>query len=108
MGLTSGQGRLLMLTSRLSDIQLSEILVSQRQNQLAFQSEKVAKEYNEKMSNKKLVMKVNDSSEKLGYSKQDVSYENMTSMGYLVTDAKNRIYLKQNDDGTWQIPKAVG
>lgn len=108
MGLTSSQGRLLMLTSRLSDIQLDEILISQRQNQLAWQSEKVAKEYNEKISNTKLVMKVTDYTADKGYSMQDLSYSNMTAMGYLVTDANSNIYLIQNEDGSWNVPKANG
>ena len=106
MGLTSSQGRLLMLTSRLSDIQLDEILISQRQNQLAWQSEKVAKEYNEKTTNMKLVMKVNTSDNLNGYTTQDLTYKNMTSMGYLVTDAHNTLYLTKGSDGNWVIPKA--
>jgi len=106
MGLTSGQGRLLMLTSRLSDIQLDQILISRRQNQLAWQSEKAAKEYNEKTTNMKLVMKVNDKNETAGYKTEDITYDNMTSMGYLVTDAQNKIYLTKDTDGNWVLPKA--
>lgn len=104
MGLSSSQGRLLMLTSRLSDIELSEIMISQRQNQLAWQSEKVASEYNEAMSNYKLTIKVTDESEDKGYSTQDLNYDNMTQMGYLATTAKNQVYLKKDDDGNWIIP----
>ena len=105
MGLSSSQGRLLMLTSRLSDIELSEIMISQRQSQLAMQSEKVASEYNEAMSNYKLTIKVTDDTEEKGYSKQDLTYDNMTQMGYLATTAKNQVYLKKDDDGNWIIPK---
>lgn len=105
MGLSSSQGRLLMLTSRLSDIELSEIMISQRQSQLAMQSEKVASEYNEAMSNYKLTIKVTDNTEEKGYSKQDLTYDNMTQMGYLATTAKNQVYLKKDDDGNWIIPK---
>ena len=49
MGLSSSQGRLLMLTSRLSDIELQQILLSQRQNRLAWDQEKIAKTYSEAM-----------------------------------------------------------
>ncbi len=105
MGLSSSQGRLLMLTSRLSDIELSEVMISQRQNQLAWQSEEVASEYNEAMSNYKLTIKVTDSSSEDGYTKEDLNYSNMTSMGYLVTNAQNQIYLEKDEDGNWVIPK---
>ncbi len=104
MGLSSSQGRLLMLTSRMSDIELSEIMISQQQNQLAWQSEEVASDYNEALSNYKLTIKVTDSSQESGYSTQDLNYSNLTSMGYLVTNAKNQIYLEQDEDGNWIIP----
>lgn len=105
MGLSSSQGRLLMLTSRLSDIELQEIMISQRQMQLAKDSESVTSEYNDAMSNYKLTIKVDDSSEDKGYSKQNLNYENMTQMGYLVTNAQNQIYLKKDEEGNWVIPK---
>ncbi len=104
MGLSSSQGRLLMLTASLSNIELDETLISQRQNQLAFQSEKVASEYNDAVSNYKLTIKVTDETESKGYSKQDVSYSTLTSMGYLVTNSNNQIYLEQDDEGNWVIP----
>ena len=69
MGLSSSQGRLLMLTSRLSDIELGEVMISQRQNTLAWESEKAATEYNEAISNYKLQIKVTDPSEDKGYRK---------------------------------------
>jgi hypothetical protein len=99
MGLSSSQGRLL------SDIELSETTIAQRQNQLAWDSEKVAKDYNEAISNYKLTVKVPDSSQTTGYKTQDLNYSNMTSLGYLVTDAQNQIYLEKDEDGNWIIPK---
>ncbi len=107
MGLSSSQGRLLMLTSRLSDIELGETMISQRQNQLAMESEKTAKEYNEAMSNYKLTVKVTDSNETLGYKSQDLNFKNMAAMGYLVTDAKNQIYLQKDENGEWVIPQDI-
>lgn len=107
MGLSSSQGRLLMLTSRLSDIELQEVMISQRQNQLAWQSEAVASEYNEKMSNYKITIKVDDATEEKGYKKQDLTYDNMSQMGYLATNAQNQIYLKKDADGNWIIPKDI-
>ncbi len=106
MGLTSSQGRLLMLTSRLSDIEYSEILLSQRQNTLAMRSEKVAKEYNEAMNNYKLTVKVTDTSKDSGYSIKDINYTDLTSMGYLITDVNNTIYLTKDGDN-YNIPKDI-
>lgn len=108
MGLSSSQGRLLMLTSRLNDIELQEIMISQRQNQLAWQSEKVAREYNEAMNNQKLVVKVaqldSDAFPK-GYEEQDMTYANLSTMGYILCDANGQIYLTKDDDGNWVTPK---
>ena len=98
MGFSSSQGRLLMLTSRLSDIELGEVMISQRQNTLAWESEKAATEYNEAISNYKLQIKVTDPSEDKGYRKEDVTYNNMTSMGYLVTNANMEIYLQKDEN----------
>ncbi len=105
MGLSSSQGRLLMLTSRMSDIELGEILISQRQNQLAWESQEAAEVYNEAVSNFKLTIKVADENESNGYKTQDLNYSNMTQMGYLVTNAKNQIYLTKDEEGNWIIPK---
>ncbi len=107
MGLSSSQGRLLMLTSRLSDIELQEMMISQRQSQLALDSEKAASDYNKAMSNYKLTIKVDDSTEDKGYRKEDLNYNNMTSMGYLVTNAQNQIYLTKDENGEWIIPKDI-
>lgn len=105
MGLSSSQGRLLMLTSRLSDIELQEIMISQRQNQLAWQSEKAAKEYNEAVNNYKLSIKVTSGEET---TKEDLNYDNMVQGGYLATNAKGQIYLKKDPEtGEWIIPKDV-
>ena len=106
MGLSSSQGRLLMLTSRLSDIELAQIMISQRQNQLAWESEKISKEYNEAISNYKLTIKIPDATEQKGYSVEDLTYENMVEMGYLLTDAtENRIYIRKDENDQWVMPK---
>ena len=107
MGLSSSQGRLLMLTSKLSDIELGETLVAQRQNQLAMQQEGVAKTYNEAMSNYKIVIKVDDTTESKGYRLEDINYNNMTKMGYLLTNREGQIYLKKDSEGNWEIPQTL-
>ncbi|MCD7879373.1 MAG: hypothetical protein LUG16_05520 [Candidatus Gastranaerophilales bacterium] len=106
MGLSSSQGRLLLLTARLSDLEYSEIMVSQRQNVLAMNQEEVASDYSEAMNNYKLTIKVTDSDTQ-ETSKQDVSYSNLTSSGYLVINSNNEIYLTKDEDGNWIIPTDV-
>lgn len=105
MGLSSSQGRLLMLTSALSNVQFQEIMVSQRQNLLASESEKAASEYNEKTNNYKLTMKIPDASSATGYTSSDFNYANLSALGYLVTNDKGDIYLKKDENGEWIIPK---
>ena len=82
MGLSSSQGRLLMLTSRLSDIELSEVLISQRQNELAMKSEKAADIYNQAMNNTKLTIKTTDENENNKF--EDLTYNNLTENGYML------------------------
>ncbi len=96
MGLSSSQGRLLMLTSRLSDIELQQMLISQRQNALAVSSQKAAEEYNNALTNCKIVIKMPNENEKVGYTKEDLSYKNMTELGYLATDGTGAVYLTTN------------
>ncbi len=105
MGLSSSQGRLLMLTSRLNDIELQEVMISQRQNKLAWQSEAAASDYNEALSNYKLQIKVTDPEANTGFKTEDLTYSNMTSMGYLATNSDNEIYLEKDENGEWIIPK---
>lgn len=93
MGLSSSQGRLLMLTSRLSDIELAQIMISQRQNQLAWESEAAAKEYNEAVSNYKLTIKVPDTSGEKSYTKEDLNFKNMNAAGYRIVDGNGNVYL---------------
>ena len=85
MGLSSSQGRLLMLTSRLSDIELQQMIISQRQNQLAWKEADAAKEYSEAMNNYKLIIKVPDEDGKR--QDKDLTYSAMTDMGYIILDA---------------------
>ena len=111
MGLSSSQGRLLMLTSRLSDIELAQIMISQRQNQLAWESEAAAKEYNEAVSNYKLTIKVPDPDKQDAFVKQDLTFQNMYDMGYRLVDSKGNIYLPQgysSEDGSAAVEDNFG
>lgn len=103
MGLSSSQGRLLMLTSRLSDIELGEVLTSQKQQQLAIDKENVAKEYQDAMNNYTIQVKVPDltGQSKLGYNLENISHFNLQQAGYLVHNSNNEIILFRNEDGTY-------
>ena len=106
MGLSSSQGRLLMLTSRMSDIEFQQIMLSQRQNRLAWDQEKVAKEYSEAMNNFKLEIRMPDSTdEDASYKNQPVNFNNLSQMGYLICDAQGNIYLQKGADGKWVTPQ---
>ncbi len=109
MGLSSSQGRLLMLTSRLSDIELEQIILSQRQNTLARDQEKIAKTYSDALSNYKLMVKVPDLNAESEYAKTSVPFnlENMNAAGFVVADAQGNLYLTKNDDGSWKVPKDI-
>ena len=95
MGLSSSQGRLLLLTSRLSDLQLQEMMVAQNQSRLAYQSEKAAQTYSAAMNNYKLMIKVTNADSEGGYKQENLTYDNMTQMGYLATNANGDVYLKK-------------
>ena len=105
MGLSSSQGRLLMLTSRMSDIELQEMVISHRQNRLALEGQEEAKEYMEATSNYTFTIDVTDSNEAGGYKTQPLTYANMTKMGYLAVNSKDQIYLQKDENGEWIIPQ---
>ena len=107
MGLSSSQGRLLLLTSRISDIEFEEIMISQRQQQLAIDRENVAKEYNEAMSNHKIVIKLPSSNNDGTYTKENINYNNLCSAGYFLTNNDKQVYLKKKEDGSWDIPEGT-
>lgn len=96
MGLSSSQGRLLMLTSRMSDIELQEIMISQRQNQLATKKTSASEKYMEAMNNYKLTINLTSLQEDGSYTVDDLNYTNMTQMGYIATDLEGSVYLKRN------------
>lgn len=102
MGLSSSQGRLLMLTSRLSDIQLSEVLISQRQNELAMKSEEAANVYNQAMNNMKLTIRTTGSDE--SSNMEDLTYSNLTQNGYMLVDAAGNLYMTKDEQGDWVMP----
>ena len=105
MGLSSLQGRLLMLVARQSDIELQEMDISESQNQLASMQKKVAEEYNEALSNTKLVINVeSDDADSFESTTKDLDYKTMSEEGLLPITARNEILLQKDEDGNWIIP----
>lgn len=105
MGLSSLQGRLLMLVARQSDIELQEMDISESQNQLASMQTKVAEEYNEALSNTKLVINVeSDDADSFESTTKDLDYKTMSEEGLLPITARNEILLQKDEDGNWIIP----
>ena len=109
MGLSSSQGRLLMLTSRLSDIELEQILLSQRQSRLAFDQEKVAKTYSDAMNNYVLKVNVPDLSgtNESSTNQMPLTLDNMYAAGFIIADEQGNIYLTKDDSGNWNVPKEL-
>ncbi len=103
MGLSSSQGRLLMLTSRLSDIELGEVLISQKQQQLAIDKENITKEYQDAMNNHVIQVKVPDltGESNKGYTMDNINMLSLQKSGYLVHNDNNEIFLFRNEDGTY-------
>lgn len=56
MGMSASQARLLSLTARLSDLEFAAMSISNARIQLTRQTEKIAKDYTDALSNKKFVM----------------------------------------------------
>ncbi len=104
MGLSSLQGRLLMITSRISDIELQEVMISQSNMDLNRRTTEADQVRMDALNNYKLqrVYKESEDSER---KQEDLSYSSLISQGILVTNAKNEIYLNKDADGNWIIPK---
>lgn len=105
MGLSSLQGRLLMLVARQSDIEAQEMDISETQNRLATLQTQAAEEYNEALSNTKLVINVQDEdSDTFETQSKELDYETMIESGLLPVTARNEILLEKDEDGNWIIP----
>ncbi len=123
MGLASSQARLLLITSRKSDLEYRATQITQRKLLLATKSEQVATDYSKAVANKCWVMNTFDS--KGNASQIPMTAKNLDSNGYVIKDSKgnkisvssqsnasvnNTTYLAQKlESGEWHIenPKAA-
>jgi hypothetical protein len=105
MGLASSQARLLLLTARKSDLEYRAQSISQRQMNIAMQTEQLATEYSTAMSNRKMSLTtwVTTTSNDTQTVKDDLTFAGLLGVGtnvsgeYLVTDA-NGSYVYSDDD----------
>ena len=108
MGLSALQARLLMIVARMNDIANEQASISQSQADLAKQSEAVAKEYSDAMSNTKLIIHVtNTSGDTFVTERKDLDYQTMSEQGYLPVTKNDEILLKKDENGEWIIPKDI-
>lgn len=105
MGLSAMQARLQMIVSQMNANALNQSRISQAQSDLAMQSEVIAKEYNEKMSDTKIVINVVKDGDTFATETVDLDYNTMSSQGFLALTQKNEILLKKDDNGEWIIPQ---
>lgn len=103
MGLASSQARMLLLTARKSDLEYRAQMISQRKINLAMQTQELATNYSNSMSNRKMdfVFNVGDNdvrTENLSYS--GLTAENGYNIGnYLVTTANGKyVYSGRTQD----------
>lgn len=85
MGLAASQARLLLLTARKSDLELRAQQITNTEMILAMQTEKIAQEYSNKISNKVTMMQTNNDGLD-GSNNQSVvmTYEQLKAAGYTV------------------------
>lgn len=97
MGLASSQARLLLLTARKSDLEYRSQMISQRKLTLAMQTEEIATEYTQKMSNRKLMFSFDQDANAGTQLSVNLSYaqlvgENSALVGkYIVVDPSGKL-----------------
>ncbi len=92
MGLAASQARLLLLTARKSDLELRAQQITNTEMILAMQTEAIAKEYSNKLSNKDLML-ITSVGVLNGERTQEVpvSYESLTEAGFIPYEGNNPV-----------------
>jgi hypothetical protein len=106
MGLASSQARMLLLTARKSDLEYRAQAISQRQMNIALQTEQLATEYSTATSNRqmKLVTWVSTTNSEQQSVKEDLSFSGLLGVGttisgnYLVTDGSGKYVISDYKD----------
>ncbi len=120
MGLASSQARLLLLTSRKSDLEYKSQMISQRKIMLSMQTEGLGTEYTKALSNTRLMMSYYNATNENQSFKEQITYAGLTSgngtaLGkFLITDESGVIQLPPAEAGkapelpTWIKEKLTG
>lgn len=117
MGLSASQARFLQLTARRSNVEYQAQQINQQRLQLASKLEMYSNEYQQKISNRKMVFKYNNGSE---VQKVDVTYQNYKNIMnqqqtglsttqekyYLVSSSGNKLIVGSAEDRDIMIAKA--
>ena len=116
MGFAASQARILLLTARKSDLEFRAQQITNSEMILAMQTENVAKEYSNAMSNTKVQIKVLATQNGQDSKYEDITFANIVSQGYSImikgSDGKFKdptpqdlvdlgIIIQQNADGTF-------
>lgn len=105
MGLASSQARLLLLTSRKSDLEYKSQMISQRKIMLSMQTEGIGADYTKALSNTRLMMSYYNSTNEDESFKEQVTYAGLTTgngtdLGnFIITDAQGVIQLPPGVNG---------
>lgn len=106
MGLAASQARLLLLTARRSDLEYRAQIISQRKIMLAMQTEKLATEYTQALSNKILMFAYEQDGNAGTTINTPLTYAQLTTENpditgrYIVTDAEGKMIVPS----TSQLP----
>ena len=93
MGLAASQARLLLLTARKSDLELRAQQITNTEMILAMQTEKIAQEYSNKLSNKVTMMQVSTNQNDATLSQSVImTYDQLVAAGYGVKWANGDEY----------------
>jgi len=101
MGLASSQARMLLLVGRKSDLEYRGQMINQRRMNIAWQTERVAKEYTDKMSNMKLEVK--------SVNADGITTNQVIKSSFLHASNMAAVYIEKNADGTYKevLPTAA-
>lgn len=93
MGLAASQARLLLLTARKSDLELRAQQITNTEMILAMQTEKIAQEYSNKISNKVTMMQVSTDMNDATFNQSVImTYDQLTAAGYTLQWADGSEY----------------
>ena len=111
MGLASSQARLLLITARKSDLEYRSQMISQKKILLAMQTEQLATDYSQKISNRKLTHTYYvDGNSTKAYT-EDFTYGVVVAQNGLgagsnsiVVDSSGNLVVPTGDDGNPELP----